>query len=331
MALSATGDIILGSAPAALPPADGRDFFTAVRDALRADVQMGNLEEPLTTDTGVVKCAKPSPSPVPSPSPSPTGKPDCFAFRAPPGYARLLGDAGFTVMNLANNHAYDFGADGNRQTRAALDAAGVRHTGAPGQITVVPAGALRVAVLGFAPYSWAQSLLDLDAAAALVRRAGTQADLVVVQMHVGGEGADHTHVKPGTETYLGENRGDPVRFAHAVVDAGADLVVGHGPHVLRAMEFYRGRLIAYSMGNFAGYRSLAYTGVVGIGAILHVNLHRDGTWAGGRLVATHLVAPGLPAIDRTGQAYATVRTLSAADLPSTAARVAPDGTVTPPT
>ena len=327
--LSVTGDIILGSAPGALPPADGRDFFAGVREELRADVQMGNLEEPLTNDTGVVKCPKPSTGP--SPSPTPTGKPDCYAFRSPPGYARVLHDAGFTVMNLANNHAYDFGADGNRQTRTALESAGVHHTGAPGEITVVQAKGLKVAVLGFAPYSWAQSLLDIDGAVAIVKRAKAQADLVVVQMHVGGEGADHTHVKPGVEMFLGENRGDSMKFAHAVVDAGADLVVGHGPHVMRAMEFYRGRLIAYSMGNFAGYRALAYTGVVGVGGILRVSLHRDGSWASGRLVATHMVAPGLPALDRAGQAYDLVRSLCAADLPSTGARVSADGTVVPPT
>jgi hypothetical protein len=327
--LSATGDIIMGAAPGALPPADGRGFFAGVGDALRSDVQMGNLEEPLTNDTGVTKCPKPSAAPSPAPSPSPTGKQDCFAFRSPPGYATVLHDAGFAVMNLANNHAYDFGADGNRQTRAALDAAGVRHTGAPGQITVVDAKGVRVAVLGFAPYSYAQSLLDLDGAAAIVRRAKAQADIVVVQMHVGAEGAEHTHIKPGTEMFLGENRGDSMKFAHTVVEAGADLVVGHGPHVMRAMEFYRGHLIAYSMGNFAGYRTLSAVGVTGVGGILRVSLHRDGGFAAARLVATRMVAPGLPAMDPTGQAPTLVRSLCDADLPATGVRVAADGTLTP--
>jgi hypothetical protein len=290
---------------------------------------MGNLEEPLTNDTGVTKCPKPSAAPSPAPSPSPTGKQECFAFRSPPGYAKVLHDAGFAVMNLANNHAYDFGAEGNRQTRAALDSAGVRHTGAPGQITVVDAKGVRVAVLGFAPYSYAQSLLDLDGAAAIVRRAKAQADIVVVQMHVGAEGAEHTHLKPGTELFLGENRGDSMKFAHTVVEAGADLVVGHGPHVMRAMEFYRGHLIAYSMGNFAGYRTLSSVGVTGVGGILRVSLRRDGGFAAARLVATRMVAPGLPAMDPTGQAPALVRSLCDADLPATGVRVAADGTLTP--
>jgi hypothetical protein len=315
VSMSATGDIIMGAAPGGLPPDNGRTFFTGVRGALHSDLQMGNLEQPLTNDTGVSKCAP--------------GSTNCFAFRSPPSYANLLRDAGFALMNLANNHAYDFGPDGNRQTRAALDSVGVKHTGAPGEITVVNVKGLRVAVLGFAPYAWAQSLTDIPAASALVKRAQAAADLVVVQMHVGAEGDDKTHIRPGEETYLGEDRGDSMKFAHAVVDAGADLVVGHGPHVVRALEFYRGRLIAYSLGNFAGYKALHTDGVLKLGAILKVSLHRDGSYAGGSLVGTRMVSPGLPSVDPKQETLALLRSLCAGDLPSTGAKIGPDGTLTP--
>jgi poly-gamma-glutamate capsule biosynthesis protein CapA/YwtB (metallophosphatase superfamily) len=316
--MSATGDIIMGAAPNGLPPNNGKDFFTGVRDELRADLQMGNLEEPLTNETGAGKCSAES-----------AGK-TCFTFRSPPAYAGLLRDAGFQLMNLANNHAYDYGPDGNRQTKQALEGVGLKHTGAPGQIAVVEVKGVRVAVLGFAPYNWAQSLTDIDAAVALVKKATEQADLVVVQMHVGAEGADKTHVKPGTEMFLGENRGDSMKFAHAVVDAGADLVIGHGPHVVRAVEFYQGRLIDYSLGNFAGYKALSTSGVVGVGAILKVSLHRDGSWAGGNLVPTRMIAPGLPSLDSKKQAWSLVRSLCASDLPQTGAHVGTDGSITPP-
>lgn len=319
ISLSATGDIVMGSAPNSLPPAGGKDFFARVGDALRADLQMGNLEQPLTNDTGVNKCGPAAPA----------AKATCFAFRSPPSYANVLRDAGFGVLNLANNHAYDFGAEGNRQTRAALEGAGLADTGAPGQITVVEVKGLKVAVLGFSSYSWSQSVVDIDAGAALVRQAKARADLVVVQMHAGAEGADRTHVKPGTEMYLGENRGDSIKFAHAVVDAGADLVVGHGPHVMRAMEFYKGRLIAYSLGNFAGYRTLGYTGVVGVGGVLHVTLRRDGSYVSGSLAPTKMVAPGLPATDPARQALSLVRGLCDADLPTSGARIGDDGSITP--
>jgi hypothetical protein len=148
---------------------------------------------------------------------------------------------------------------------------------------------------------------------------------------MGGEGPDHTHVKPGTDIFLGENRGDPIAFGHAMIDAGADLVIGHGPHVMRAMEFYQGRLIAYSLGNFAGYHALGYTGVVGVTGILRVTLHRDGSFVAGTLVPTHLVAPGVPRMDPRKQAIPLVSGLTKADFPTTGARIGADGTVVPPT
>jgi hypothetical protein len=329
VSLSATGDIIMGVAPNALPANGGRELFADVRDALRADLQMGNLEQPLTNDTGYSKCPPP-PRPSANPAtPPPAARQNCFAFRAPPAYATVLREAGFGLVNLANNHTYDFGQEGYRQTTAALEAAGVRYTGAPGQITVVQVKGVRVAVVGFAPYSWSQDLTDVDAAAALVKQAADQADLVVVQMQAGAEGADKTRVRPGTETFLGENRGDPMKFAHAVVDAGADLVVGHGPHVMRGMEFYNGRLIAYSLGNFAGYRSLAYAGVNGVGGVLRVTLRKDGAWAGGTLVPTKMVAPGVPAPDPARQALPLVRSLSGQDFPTSGAQIGEDGAITP--
>ncbi|NJC63763.1 CapA family protein [Planosporangium flavigriseum] len=331
VSLSATGDIIMGAAPANLPPRGAGDFFADVKGALRADVQMGNLEQPLTNDTGVTKCppsAAPSPGAVPSTPPSAPPKPTCFAFRSPPAYAEVLRDAGFRVLNLANNHAYDFGAEGNRQTRSALEAAGLAHTGAPGQITVVETKGIKIAVVGFSSYPWSASLVDVSAAAALVKRAKARADLAVVHMHAGAEGADKTHVRPGTEMFLGENRGDPLKFAHAVVDAGADLVIGHGPHVMRAMEFYRGRLIAYSLGNFAGYRALNYNGVPGVGGVLKVTLRKDGSYVDGSLVPTRMVAPGLPAMDPAKQALSLIRGLSDTDLPASGVRIGDNGAIT---
>jgi hypothetical protein len=328
VSMSATGDIIMGVAPGGLPPRDGKDFFAGVSAALQADLQMGNLEQPLTNDTGVTKCPPP-PTPSPGPSPSPAPKATCFAFRAPPAYAQTLRDVGFKVLNLANNHAYDFGAEGNRQTRGALEAAGLAHTGAPGQIAVVQVRSIKIAVLGFSSYAWTQSLVDISAAGALVRRAKAQADLVVVQMHAGAEGADQTHVRPGTELFLGENRGDPLKFAHAVVDAGADLVIGHGPHVMRGMEFYRGRLIAYSLGNFAGYKALSYSGLPGVGGILKVTLRKDGSYVNGSLVPTRMVAPGLPAMDPGKQALPLVRSLSDTDLPASGVAIDESGVIAP--
>ena len=185
-------------------------------------------------------------------------------------------------------------------------------------------------MLGFAPYPWAQSLLDVPAAQALVRKADEWADLVVVTMHAGAEGSDHQHVKPGTEWFLGENRGNALRFTHAVVDAGADLVVGSGPHVLRGMEWYRGRLIAYSMGNFVGYHTLATSGVSGVTGILQVSLGRDASWVAGDLVPLTVAGDGIPRPDPAEAAHGIVRRLSRQDFGGRAMAVSPAGVLRPP-
>ena len=175
--ITAVGDIAMA------PSSDGgAGFFHGVRGALTGDVVLGNLEGTLATG-GVSKCSASSTN--------------CFAFRAPPAYARVLRRARFTIMNLANNHALDYGSTGEAQTVAALDRVGLRHTGRPREIAYLHAGNTRIAVLGFAPYRWAQSLLDIPAAERLVRTAASRANIVVVTMHAGAEGASYGHVRPG--------------------------------------------------------------------------------------------------------------------------------------
>ena len=307
--IAAVGDM-------AMAPAfdGGATFFSRVRGALRGDVVLGNLEGTLTTASGS-KC-----------TPSSRG---CFSFRAPPTYARILHRAGFTILNLANNHALDYGRAGQAETVAALDRAGLRHTGRPAEIAYLLRGGVLVAVIGFAPYPWAQNLLDAAAAKRIVRRAARHADVVVVTMHAGAEGSNRGHVRPGTELYLGENRGNPIAFAHAVVDAGADLVIGHGPHVLRGLEWYRGRLIAYSLGNFLGNGTLSISGVLGVSAVLQVRLRQDGSWISGSLVPVRLVPPGLPARDPERSTIPLLRRLSSEDFGRRAVRVSARGVLRP--
>ena len=308
--IAAVGDLAMA------PSSDGgAGFFSHVRGALSGDVVLGNLEGTLASG-GSSKCSSSSTN--------------CFAFRAPPGYAAVLKRAGFTILNLANNHALDYGPTGQAQTISALDHVGLRCTGRPGEIAYLRVGESRVAVLGFAPYRWAQSLLDLPGAERLVQKASAHADVVLVTMHAGAEGAAHEHVRPGTETFLGENRGNGIAFAHAVVRAGADLVVGSGPHVLRGMEWYRGRLIAYSLGNFLGNGTLSIAGPGGVSAVLSVTLRRNGGWGQGRIVPVRLVSPGVPVLDGGGATDAEVRSLSKDDFGRNAVRVRANGFLLPP-
>ena len=312
--IAATGDIAMGR-DGALPADGGAALFDAVKRYLAGDVVLGNLETALTSG-GVSKCG--------------AGSFGCFAFRSPPAQARWLARAGFTVLNLANNHSYDYGAQGERDTVAALDRFRLAHTGRPNEVGVQQVGRLRVAILGFAPYPWAQSLLDVEGAKRFVRRADEKADLVVVTIHAGAEGAASAHVLGRPEIYLGESRGNVAAFARAVVDAGADLVVGHGPHVLRGLEWYRKRLIAYSLGNFAGNHNFSLAGPLGVSAILRVTLRGDGSWRRGELVSTRLVGAGTPVPDRARHAQALVRRLSREDFGPRAMRVTRTGRLLPP-
>jgi poly-gamma-glutamate capsule biosynthesis protein CapA/YwtB (metallophosphatase superfamily) len=188
--IAAVGDIVMGSTPN-LPPDGGRSFFDAVETDLAADVVLGNLEGTLSVGGGS-KCG--------------AGSSNCYAFQTPPSYAAWLKKAGFTVMNLANNHAFDYGSSGQAQTLAALAKQRLATTGRPGEIAYQQVGDIKVALVGFAPYPWAQSLTNIPAARRLVTKAQANADVVIVTMHAGAEGTDHTHLKRGTEMFLGENR-----------------------------------------------------------------------------------------------------------------------------
>ena len=314
VSITDVGDTMMGSPPWGLPPSGGRTLFSTVRADLVGNLVTGNLEGTLTGPTGTSKCARPSTT--------------CFAFRSPPGYAANLKHAGFTVMNGANNHSHDFGAAGQANTAAALRRVGIGYTGPPGTIAIQHVGPVRVAILGFAPYNWANNSLNLAGVAALVRKAAHEADLVIVHVHAGAEGVGAQHVRPGSEYYLGENRGNVIAFAHTAIDAGADLILGSGPHVLRGMQFWHGRLIAYSMGNFVGYRAFGLGGLLSQSAVLQVSLTARGRFVAARLRPVRLSAVGVPSPG--GYGIAEIRALSREDFGRTAARISAAGMIIPP-
>ena len=306
--IAATGDIVMGSTPN-LPPDGGRSFFDSVETDLAGDVVLGNLEGTLSVGGGS-KCG--------------AGSSNCYAFQTPPSYAAWLKKAGFTVMNLANNHAYDYGPSGQAQTLAALRSSASRPRAGPARsptsrwVTSRSHRRLRAVPVG--------AVADnIPAAKRLVKKAAANADMVIVTMHAGAEGRDTCACVHGTEMFLGENRGNSRAFTHAVVDAGADVVVGSGPHVLRGMEWYHGHLIAYSLGNFAGYKVFAMGGPLSLSGILRVTLRGDGGFDSATLVPTRMVGAGLPALDPAETAHGIVRTLSKEDFGARAVKVSANG------
>jgi hypothetical protein len=304
------GDIAM-STQRGLPPGGVLRALSPVRGLLHeSDLTLGNLEGTLSVG-GASKCAS-----------LPAG--DCFAFQAPPSYAAQLQLLGFGVLNQANNHSMDYGASGRRQTIDALRSAGIGYDGLPGEIAIRNVAGRRVAILGFAPYDYDSNLLDIPGAQALVHRARSEASIVIVIIHAGAEGADQTHTPFGTQYFLGEDRGDARAFAHAVIDAGASIVLGSGPHVIRGIQRYHGHLIAYSLGNFLGYHTLAGGGVLSESAILRVTLGPGGRVIAGRWISIQL-NDGLPRPDPSDASAHLLAVLSREDFPGSHYAIGPSG------
>lgn len=349
--IAAVGDIMLGSPlpdDTRMPPNDGEGMLSAVTPILSAaDIAFGNLEGPLADSGFSIKCRPPKPQkpaePVESPQTPETAKspipakprevpppPRCFSFRMPTRYAKHLKDAGFDVVSLANNHAGDFGDAGRETTRKALDALEIKHAGSDRFLfstAYLEVNGLKIAVIGFAHNKIVPNVNDLITARRLVTEADKAADIVIVSFHGGAEGVAAQNVPPRTEIFFGEKRGNLPLFSRTVIDAGADLVLGHGPHVLRGLEIYRGRLIAYSLGNFATYGWFRLKAETALTMILEVRIAGDGQFLGGRIYPGKLEGRGIPTLDDTGEAVRRVRSLSLADFPRSAPVIADDGTI----
>jgi len=327
ISIAAVGDIMLASPfpdDTRMPPNDGADLLKDVTPILSgADIAFGNMEAPIV-DSGISeKCGTPKP-----------GQPiRCFAFRMPTRYARHLKTAGFDVMSVANNHASDFGERGRASTRRTLDGLGIKHAGsdrAQHAITYLDVKGRKVAFIGFAHNAVQPNVNDLAAARQLVIEADKRADIVVVSFHGGAEGTGAQNVPRRTETFFGEQRGNLPSFAHTVIDAGADLVLGHGPHVLRGMEIYKDRLIAYSLGNFATYGWFRLEAETALTVVLEANLTPDGKFVSGKLHSARQEGRGIPVLDESGAAVKKVRSLSGVDFGATAPKISDDGTITAP-
>lgn len=318
--LRLVGDIMMGTTSPHptrhLPPDDGQHYFHAVSTLLTdADLTFGNLEGPLCdTPRRAAKC---------------TGDNPCYAFKQPTRYAAHLRAAGFDLLSIANNHMLDFEQSCRQQTIETLDGVGIAWSGPPMSVASVEHDGIKVAMIAFHTARHSNYINDHDNAVRLVKLADHSHDLVMVSFHGGAEGSRHQHVPERMEVFYGEPRGHLRRFAREVIGAGADLVVGHGPHVLRGMELIDGRLAAYSLGNFATYDRFNLAGVLGIAAVLEVELDHEGKLIRGRILPTVQVDEGIPQPDPDRQAIGLLRQLSQEDFGEGAPEIAQDGTFAP--
>ncbi len=312
--IKAVGDIVPGTnfPDYRLPDSPDRLLPENLRSQLEADLLFGNWETTLTNSPSAYKDIS---------------RPGVFAFRTPPEYARLFQEVGFDIVNMANNHTMDFGERGWQDTKKYLDNAGIKSLGEVDEIIYLDVQGVPVAWIGFSSYDGHNTLHDLEKGRELVQKARENATLVVVSVHGGAEGTGALHVRNETEFFLGENRGNMVQFSRAMVDAGADLILGHGPHVPRAMELYKGKLIAYSLGNFIGYRSLATEGETGDSMILTVELDLEGKLVSGQIISVRLNNDGVPYLDPTGRTIDLVRRLTQTDFPNAGIAIDADGTI----
>ncbi len=268
--IAAVGDVMIGTWEP-LTEEEGSRLFSACRGFLKtSDVAFFNYEGVLTSlETSERETLE--------------GKK--FVFKAPPRYGKFLSKAGFNMASIANNHINDFDLEGKEETMETFGKLGITFSGPPGILAHLDVRGLKVVMIAFAPYYHSHYLLDIKAARKLVSRLAGKNDIVIVSMHGGSEGEEAVRTPLEMEFYHEEERGELVKFARAMIDAGADLVLGHGPHVPRAMEVYKERLIAYSLGNFRTLEGFRISGRAGYAPLLLAELDRTGRLVGGRVIS----------------------------------------------
>ncbi|MDR2859703.1 MAG: CapA family protein [Mediterranea sp.] len=315
-----TGDIMMGvnypESSQMLPEEDGKLLFTDVANILRnADMAFGNLEGVLLDRGGVPKRC---------------GNPDiCYIFRMPERYVAHLIDAGYDAMSVANNHTNDFGEVGYLSTMRVLKENNIAFAGIKGRCeqAIIEKNGVKYGFCAFGHNTITVSIHDLAKAREIVSSLKKECDIVIVSFHGGAEGATKNRVPFKQETFIGENRGDVHAFAHACVDAGADIVYGHGPHVVRAIELYKDHLIAYSLGNFCTPYKVNVRGNGGYAPILEAKIDKNGCFLTGKIYSALQEHGRGPRLDKQGIVVDEIRKLMQLDFSKTALSINNDGMI----
>lgn len=300
------GDIMMGTNfpnESYLPPDTAKSLWAPLKDTLRqADITFGNFEGVILTEGGTPKyCKNPK---------------VCYLFRTPEPYIGNLVDCGFDLLSLANNHAGDFGNAGRRNTTAVLDSLDIVSAGLLSRPSaVLKKKGVTVGFAAFSPNVGTQLIHDLDSAIKIVSHLDSVADIVVVSFHGGAEGGKHQHVTRKTERFYGEDRGNVYKFAHAMIDHGADVIFGHGPHVTRAIDIYKNRFITYSMGNFFTYGRFNLRKENGYAPLIKLSVDHEGKFLSGKIVPVYQPDRGGPVLDSRLRAISKIKSLTKEDFP----------------
>ncbi len=318
--IAAVGDIMMGSAfpsTANLADDDAKGSFAATEEYLKsADVTFGNLEGVFLNQGNSDKCK--------------TSSTACYAFRMPERYVKNLVQAGFDVMSVANNHSGDFNAAGRKRTTEILDSAKINFAG----FTTHPSAIFKkngiiYGFCAFAPNEGTVSINDLANAKTLISALKRKVDIVIVSFHGGAEGAKYQHVTRKSEFFYTQNRGNVYEFAHAAIDAGADLILGHGPHVTRAVELYKKRFIAYSLGNFCTYGMFNLEGVNGTAPLMQLKISGKGEFISANVISILQRKNQHAVIDPEKNVLNRLRELTTSDFPESKLRILNTGIIIP--
>jgi len=318
--ITGVGDIMLGSAfPTirTLPPHDNPYLLLeSVADSLTSsDITFGNLEGSFLNYGEPSKKCKDTTL--------------CYLFRMPERYISALTTTGFNLLSLANNHFGDFGLPARNRTKAILDSVGIHYAGLiEHPWTIFAKDSLIYGFCAFAPNSGAVDINDLDNAINTVKMLSDTCDIVIVYFHGGAEGADFQNVPKKNEIFHGENRGDVYKFAHTLIDNGADIVFGSGPHVTRGMEVYKDRFVSYSLGNFCTYGHFNLAGPNGIAPLVKIKVDTTGKFLSGRIIPVFQPWPGGVRIDSAARVINKIRDLNAVDFPDNTIIVSQNGEIT---
>ena len=318
LTIAMVGDVMMGTTfpSTMLPENEGKQLFKDAAPVLkRADLTVGNLEGTLCDGGRSTKGSGPN----------------SYSFRTPTSFAPRLKEVGFDFMSMANNHANDFGQEGIESTERCLREQGILFAGIAGRVesAVIERGGKRIGLCAFGHNSYTLKHTDLSVVGRIVDDLVGRCDLVIVSFHGGAEGRDKSHLPQGSETFLGENRGSLRQLAHFCIDHGADVVYGHGPHVLRCAEVYKGRFIAYSLGNFCTPYNVSLTGISGYAPLLEVKIDKQtGRFLSGQ-IHPFIQTRGIgPRTDKSGAVIKQMKQLSDADVPHSQAQISDDGRIT---
>lgn len=317
--IMAVGDVMLGSDfpdASRLPKSYNPNAILRAADSLLnlGDVTFGNLEGAFS-DGGTPRkqCKDPS---------------RCYLFRMPTRYAGALQRSGFTHLSMANNHSADFGISAQHVTMHLLDSLGIVYAGlqmAPVSIDTV-AGHI-VGFCAFAPNFGALQLNDYAVLRSTVMALAARCDIVIASCHMGAEGRDAARITRQREIFYGENRGNPYEIARVLIDAGADVVIGHGPHIPRALDLYKGRIIAYSLGNFCTYGGINVSGPNGYAPLLELEVSHEGKFLHGKIHSFLQSRDSGLQFDKSGRAARYMRDATRRDVPECQLHMASDGSL----